>query len=140
MSEKTDEKKKVQVLTKERTDFLPLIRFKEADLAVAGQSLTRTDDPLKVTGKLKFSADYDQEGFLHGKILRSPHPHALIKSIDTTKAEDLEGVLIVPPEDRDVDLDLLSDLGLLGRKAIVAAEAPPGTLAALQRPGSQLSP
>ena len=95
MSEKNDEKRKVQVLTKERTDFLPLIRFREAELAVAGQSLTRTDDPLKVTGKLKFGADYSHEGFLHGKILRSPYPHALIKSIDTTKAEDLEGVVAV---------------------------------------------
>ena len=95
MSEKSDEKRKVQVLVKERTDFLPLIRFREAELAVAGQSLTRTDDPLKVTGKLKFGADYSHEGFLHGKILRSPYPHALIKSIDTTKAEDLEGVVAV---------------------------------------------
>lgn len=95
MSEKSDEKRKVKVLTKERTDFLPLIRFREAELAVAGQSLTRTDDPLKVTGKLKFGADYSHEGFLHGKILRSLYPHALIKSIDTKKAEDLEGVVAV---------------------------------------------
>jgi nicotinate dehydrogenase large molybdopterin subunit len=95
MSEKSDEKRKVEVLVKERTDFLPLIRFKEAELAVAGQSVTRTDDPLKVSGKLKFGADYSQDGFLHGKILRSPHPHALIKSIDTSKAEELEGVVAV---------------------------------------------
>ncbi|MBI4966271.1 MAG: xanthine dehydrogenase family protein [Desulfomonile tiedjei] len=95
MSKNSDEKKKVKVLTKERTDFLPLIRFREAELAVAGQSVTRTDDPLKVTGKLKFGADYLQEGFLHGKILRSPYPHALIRSIDTTEAEKLEGVVAV---------------------------------------------
>ena len=95
MSEKSDEKRQVKVLTKERTDFLPLIRFREAELAVAGQSLTRRDDPLKVTGKLKFGADYSHEGFLHGKILRSLYPHALIKSIDTKKAEDLEGVVAV---------------------------------------------
>ena len=75
MFEKNDEKKKkVQVLTKERTDRLPFIKFKEAELAVAGQSVIRLDDPLKVTGQLKFGADYAQEGFLHGKILRSPHP------------------------------------------------------------------
>ena len=95
MSEKRDEKRKVQVLVKERTDLLPLIKFKDAELAVAGQSLTRTDDPLKVTGKLAFGADYSQEGFLHGKILRSPYPHAIIKSIDTTKAEQLDGVVAV---------------------------------------------
>ncbi len=95
MSEKSDEKRKIEVLVKERTDLLPLITFKEAELAVAGQSATRTDDPLKVSGKLKFGADYSQDGFLHGKILRSPHPHALIKSIDTKKAEELEGVVAV---------------------------------------------
>ncbi|MEJ2717267.1 MAG: xanthine dehydrogenase family protein molybdopterin-binding subunit [Deltaproteobacteria bacterium] len=95
MSEKTDDRKKVKVLTKERTDLLPFVRFKETELAVAGQSLTRTDDPLKVTGKLKFGADYSPENFLHGKILRSPHPHALIRSINTTKAEQLEGVVAV---------------------------------------------
>jgi CO/xanthine dehydrogenase Mo-binding subunit len=95
MSEKSDEKRKVKVLVKERTESLPLIRFKEAELAVAGQSVARTDDPLKVTGKLKYGADYPQEGFLHGKILRSPHPHALIKSINTQKAKGLEGVVAV---------------------------------------------
>ncbi len=95
MSEKRDKKRKVQVLVKERTGLLPLIKFKDAELAVAGQSLTRTDDPLKVTGKLTFGADYSREGFLHGKILRSPYPHAIIKSIDTTKAEQLDGVVAV---------------------------------------------
>jgi len=95
MSQDIEQKKKVKVLTKERADFLPLIRFREGELTVAGQSVTRTDDPLKVTGKLKFGADYSLEGFLHGKILRSPHPHALIKSIDTKKAEELEGVVAV---------------------------------------------
>jgi CO/xanthine dehydrogenase Mo-binding subunit len=95
MSEKRDKKRKVQVLVKERSDLLPFIKFKDAELAVAGQSLTRTDDPLKVTGKLTFGADYSREGFLHGKILRSPYPHAIIKSIDTTKAQQMDGVVAV---------------------------------------------
>src|SRR5512139_3800861 len=95
MSDKRDEKRKVQVLVKERTELLPLIRFKDAELAVAGQSLTRTDAKLKVMGKLAFGADYSQEGFLHGKILRSPHPHALIQSIRTEKALKLPGVVAV---------------------------------------------
>ena len=88
-------KEKFRFLSRKETDLLPLIKFKDAELAVAGQSLTRTDDPLKVTGKLTFGADYSQEGFLHGKILRSPYPHAIIKSIDTTKAEQLDGVVAV---------------------------------------------
>ena len=46
-------------------------------------------------GKLAYGADHPQEGFLHGKILRSPHPHALIKSIQTEKAKKLPGVAAV---------------------------------------------
>jgi CO/xanthine dehydrogenase Mo-binding subunit len=67
----------------------------EKNLSVAGHSVTRTDDPAKVTGKLMYGADYPQEGFLHGKILRSPHPHALIKSVDIEKAKELPGVAAV---------------------------------------------
>lgn len=66
-----------------------------ADLSVAGQSPARTDARQKVTGSLKFCGDFAQEGFLHGKILRSPHPHALIKSIDTKEARSLPGVVAV---------------------------------------------
>ncbi len=39
-----------------------------------------------------YGADYGQEGFLHGKIRRSPHPHALIRAIRTEKAAALPGV------------------------------------------------
>ena len=67
----------------------------EKKLAVAGHSITRTDDPDKVTGKLMYGADYLQDGFLQGKILRSPHPHAIIKSIDIEKAKELQGVVAV---------------------------------------------
>ena len=67
----------------------------ENKLAVAGHSITRTDDPDKVTGKLMYGADYLQDGFLQGKILRSPHPHAIIKSIDIEKAKELQGVVAV---------------------------------------------
>ena len=77
MKEKTEEKKKTKVLTKEKIDLQQLSTAPVADLAVAGQSLVRTDARQKVTGALKFGADYEQEGFLHGKILRSPHPACL---------------------------------------------------------------
>ena len=93
--EKADETKKVEVLTKEKRDLAGLIRVREAPHAIAGQSVRRTDDPLKVSGKLKYGADYTKGGFLHGKILRSPHPHALIKKIDASKALALEGVVTV---------------------------------------------
>jgi len=95
MKDKTEEKRGVRVLTKERLDLETLLETSKSDLRVAGRSLTRTDDLAKITGKLDFGADYSQEGFLHGKILRSPHPHALIKSINVEKAEQLPGVAAV---------------------------------------------
>ncbi|MBW1780749.1 MAG: xanthine dehydrogenase family protein [Deltaproteobacteria bacterium] len=95
MENKTEEKRGVKVITKERFDFKTLLEPAKSDLRVAGQSLTRTDDLAKVTGKLDYGADYSQEGFLHGKILRSPHPHALIKSINVEKAQQLPGVAAV---------------------------------------------
>ena len=95
MRNQDEGQKKVQVLTKEKFDFQQLLQTPRAELAVAGQSVPRTDALLKVSGKLKYGADYGQEGFLHGKILRSPLPHALIRSIRTEKARALPGVVAV---------------------------------------------
>ncbi len=55
----------------------------------------RPDGVDKVTGRAKFGADYSFPGMLVGKILRSPHAHARIESIDTSKAEALAGVKAV---------------------------------------------
>jgi len=95
MHNQDEGKKEVQVLTRERLDFQQLLQTPQAELAVAGQSVQRTDARLKVTGKLMYGADYGQAGFLHGKILRSPLPHALIRSIRTEKAKALPGVAAV---------------------------------------------
>ena len=62
---------------------------------VVGTRPMRHDAYDKVTGAAKFGADFNMPGMLHGKVLRSPHSHALIKSIDTSKAEALPGVLAV---------------------------------------------
>jgi len=51
----------------------------------------RPDGADKVTGRARFGADFNLPGQLIGKVLRSPHPHAIIKSIDTRKAEALLG-------------------------------------------------
>ena len=85
----------VQVLSREKFDFQQLLQGHPAPLAVAGQSVQRTDARLKVTGQLQYGADYGQEGFLHGKILRSPHPHASIRAIRIEKAAALPGVAAV---------------------------------------------
>ncbi|HEY2988058.1 MAG TPA: xanthine dehydrogenase family protein molybdopterin-binding subunit [Candidatus Binatia bacterium] len=64
-------------------------------LRYVGQSIARVDGVEKVTGKAKFTGDLVVPGMLHGKILRSPYPHARIKGIDTSKAEALPGVAAV---------------------------------------------
>lgn len=55
----------------------------------------RPDGADKVTGRARFGADFNLPGQLIGKVLRSPHAHAEIRSIDTSKAEALPGVKAV---------------------------------------------
>ena len=62
---------------------------------VVGTSPIRHDGVDKVTGRAKYGADIQMVGLLHGKMLRSPHSHAIIRSIDTSKAEALPGVKAV---------------------------------------------
>ena len=92
----TKDAKKKKVLTREPIDLGQLIPPRaEPELSVVGQRVQRRDGKQKVTGGLSFGGDYPQDGFLHGKILRSPHPHALLKSIDVEKAKKLPGVAAV---------------------------------------------
>ena len=51
-----------------------------------GQRTIRPDGMDKVTGRAQFAADTTMPGMIWGKVKRSPHPHARIKSIDTSKA------------------------------------------------------
>src|ERR1044071_9565539 len=60
-----------------------------------GTKVPRLDGPAKATGKAKYSYDINRPGMLHGKILRCPHAHAKIKSIDVTAAEKMPGVKAV---------------------------------------------
>ncbi len=94
MGEKGDQEKRIKVIIKEKEDLQQLIETPPG-LSIVGQPLNRTDSLLKVTGRLNFGADYPEDGFLHGKILRSPLPHALIKSIHVEKAKKLPGVVAV---------------------------------------------
>jgi 4-hydroxybenzoyl-CoA reductase subunit alpha len=64
-------------------------------LRVVGKPLPRVDGFAKVTGQAEFTVDVQLPGMLHGKILRSPHPHARILNIDTSAAERLPGVKAV---------------------------------------------
>src|SRR3979409_1715906 len=57
-----------------------------------GQRTIRPDGADKATGRATFAVDSTMPGMIWGKVLRSPHPHARIRSIDTSKAEQLPGV------------------------------------------------
>ncbi|MFH1009476.1 MAG: molybdopterin cofactor-binding domain-containing protein, partial [Candidatus Latescibacterota bacterium] len=66
----------------------------DKEFVVVGKSMPRLDAKDKVTGALKYIADMECPGALYAKVLRSLYPHALIKKVDTTKAE-LPGLVAV---------------------------------------------
>ena len=65
------------------------------DVKGVGVSIPRPDGPEKVTGRVQYVADIPAKGLLHAKLLRSPHAHAKIVSIDTSAARALPGVRAV---------------------------------------------
>ena len=79
---------------------------------VVGTRPIRHDGVDKVTGKAQYGADIQLPGRLHGKVLRSPHAHANIRSIDTSKAEAHPGVLaVVTSKDLAHVPDRLTEVG-----------------------------
>ena len=79
---------------------------------VVGTRPIRHDGADKVTGRALYGADFDTAGMLHGHVLRSPHAHARIKSIDTSAAEAMPGVLaVVTNADFTGDDDAIVDFG-----------------------------
>ncbi len=66
---------------------------KRTEFTIVGKGIPVKDAREKVAGSLKYAVDFELPGMLFGKILRSPHPHAVITKIDTTKAEAMPGVI-----------------------------------------------
>ncbi len=64
----------------------------KSDFTIVGTRQRKVDGLAKAMGRARYTDDIALPGMLHGKILRSPHPHARILSIDTSAAEALEGV------------------------------------------------
>ena len=96
---------------------------------VIGTRPARPDGVDKVTGRARFGADMSAPGMLTGLILRSPHAHARIVSIDTTKAEALAGVHAVVTRkdfreitDDDFTADILDNC-MAGDKALYDGHA-----------------
>ena len=72
-----------------------------------GKAFRRLDYEIKVTGRALYLADMQLPGTCHGKILRSPLPHARIRNIDIAKALKVRGVVTVLTRD-----DILQDQGI----------------------------
>ncbi|MEM9580169.1 MAG: xanthine dehydrogenase family protein molybdopterin-binding subunit, partial [Pseudomonadota bacterium] len=69
--------------------------YKDKQLKSVGTRPLRPDGVDKVTGRARYGADFNMPGQLIARVLRSPHAHARITSIDTAKAEALKGVKAV---------------------------------------------
>jgi 4-hydroxybenzoyl-CoA reductase subunit alpha len=65
------------------------------DFSIIGKRTAMIDAAGKTTGAGKYTDDLSLPGMLIGKILHSPYPHARIKHIDATRAENLQGVVAV---------------------------------------------
>lgn len=65
---------------------------RDDNLNVIGKGLQRQDAPGHVTGRTRYFDDHAFEGLLHLKVVRSPHAHARIRSIDVSAAERAPGV------------------------------------------------
>ena len=92
-------------------DYEPNMVLATETYDVVGTRPVRHDGADKVTGRALYGADFTMAGLLYGAILRSPHAHARVRSIDTSKAEALPQVRAVvtykdlpDPADRTVDL------------------------------------
>jgi CO/xanthine dehydrogenase Mo-binding subunit len=66
-----------------------------SEFSTIGKPIAMVDAAGKTTGQGKYTDDLSLAGMLVGKILHSPHPHALIKKIDATRARKLPGVIAV---------------------------------------------
>jgi len=87
---KLDEFRARQLKSAATEEELEAIR--RGGFSIVGTRHGRIDGLDKATGRAIYTDDIALPGMLHGKILRSPHPHARIVSIDTSRAEALEGV------------------------------------------------
>jgi xanthine dehydrogenase molybdenum-binding subunit len=86
--------------------------MKTQDYRVVGTRPIRHDGVDKVTGRAQFGADFQMAGLLRGYVLRSPHAHARIRRIDTSKAAAFPGVkAVVTATDLPQGPDRLVDLG-----------------------------
>jgi len=106
-----------------------------AKYSVVGKRLPRIDALSKVTGTAIYSGDVVLPDMLYGRILRSPHAHALIRRLDVSKARSLEGVKAVITADdvpgyKNRNPLLLVEMAHLAQNKVVYASQPVAVVAA----------
>ncbi len=110
----------------------PNMVLSNQEFDVVGTRPIRPDGLDKVTGRARYSADIHLPGMLHGKLLRSPHAHARIRSIDCSKALELPGVKAVvtaadmpdvSAEFTDQEEGAMVNYGFYGRNIIAREKA-----------------
>ena len=104
----------------------PLDNDHERQFKVIGTRPPRPDGIEKVTGKAQYGADLNVANMLFAKILRSPHAHAKILSIDTSAAEKLDGVKAVITS-KDFDKFSSGQPNNILENKIISARSPPKT-------------
>lgn len=109
-------------------------KLKERSFSSIGKAAPRIEGVQKVSGKARYTVDHLLPGTIWGKVLRSPHPHARIVRIDTSRAESQPGVIaVVTAADiptvltgrrlRDMPMLAKDRVRFIGEKvAVVAAE------------------
>jgi len=95
-----------------KKDYQSNIVLENQKFRVVGTRPVRHDGVDKVTGRALYGADFSMAGLLHGAVLRSPHAHARIVSIDASRAEALPGVkAVLTARDLPEAGDRIVDLG-----------------------------
>jgi len=82
--------------------------------SLIGKRISRVDGPDKVSGRAKYTYDLHRPGMLYGKVVRCPHAHAKVVSIDTSAAEKMpgvKGVFIIQDKGSEKNEDSVRDHG-----------------------------
>ena len=112
--------------------YEPNMVLSNQEFDIIGTRPIRPDGLDKVTGRARYSADIHLPGMLHGKLLRSPHAHARIRSIDCSRALELPGVKAVvtaadmpevSAEFTDQEEGAMVNYGFYGRNVIAREKA-----------------
>ena len=113
-------------------DYKPNMVLSTQEFNVVGTRPVRHDGPDKVMGRARYAADIHLTGMLHCKLLRSPHAHARINTIDASRALALPGVEAVvtaadlpdiSPEISDQDEGAAVNYGFYSRNVLAREKA-----------------